>query len=224
VYGSLSPDEPPFTEESPYAPNSPYAASKASSDHLVRSFAHTYGLPVTISNCSNNYGPRQFPEKLIPLAILNARRGLPIPVYGDGGNIRDWLYVEDHCNALWMILERGRPGETYNIGGGNQPTNIEIVRQACEILDELLPGSPHRPHSSWITFVADRPGHDRRYAIDDAKLRTGLGWVPKESMESGLRKTIEWYLENDGWTAAALRSPGFDEWISRNYKNRGRGG
>jgi dTDP-glucose 4,6-dehydratase len=222
VYGSLSPDDPPFKEETAYAPNSPYAASKASSDHLVRSFAHTYGLPVTISNCSNNYGPRQFPEKFIPLTISNAQEGLPIPVYGDGGNIRDWLYVEDHCTALWKILEQGRPDETYNIGGGNQPTNIEIVKHACDILDELLPGSPHRPHSSLITFVPDRPGHDRRYAIDSSKIRAELGWEPQASMESGLRNTIQWYLDNHDWTVAAKRSPGYDEWIARNYESRGR--
>ncbi|WP_018231909.1 dTDP-glucose 4,6-dehydratase [Thioalkalivibrio thiocyanodenitrificans] len=203
VYGSLGTTG-LFTEETPYQPNSPYAASKAASDHLVRAWHHTYGLPVVTSNCSNNYGPCQFPEKLIPHMILNALDGKPLPIYGDGTNVRDWLYVDDHVRALVRILEQGRPGETYNVGGHNECTNMEVVTTLCELLDELLPESPHRPHKSLITFVKDRPGHDRRYAIDAAKIEKELGWTPEETFESGLRKTVQWYLENPEWWRRVL--------------------
>ncbi|MFN3920046.1 MAG: dTDP-glucose 4,6-dehydratase, partial [Methylohalobius sp.] len=188
-----------FTEDSPYRPNSPYSASKAASDHLVRAYHHTYGLPTLITNCSNNYGPYQFPEKLIPLMILNAVEGKPLPVYGSGLNVRDWLYVEDHCRAIERVLEAGRPGEVYNIGGGSEKTNLEVVTAICHILDELLPDSPHRPHQRLITFVADRPGHDLRYAIDFSKIQRELGWCPKESFATGLAKTVRWYLNNQDW-------------------------
>jgi dTDP-glucose 4,6-dehydratase len=198
VYGSLAPSAPAFREDSPYAPNSPYAASKASSDHLVRAWSHTYGLPVLTTNCSNNYGPFQFLEKLIPLMIHNALYGKPLPLYGDGLNVRDWLYVEDHCEAILAILERGRTGETYNIGGLNQQTNREVVAQICELLDHLHPAGA--PHDRLICFVADRPGHDRRYAIDCAKIQSELGWRPRESFSTGLEKTIRWYIEHDDWT------------------------
>jgi dTDP-glucose 4,6-dehydratase len=199
VFGSLSPTDPPFTETTPYAPNSPYSASKASSDHLVRAYFHTYGLPTLITNCSNNYGPYQFPEKLIPLTILNAIAGKPLPIYGDGQNVRDWLYVEDHCKAIDLVLNAGTPGETYNVGGAAERPNIWLVNKLCEILDELLPDSPHKPHANLITFVTDRPGHDRRYAIDFTKLQKELGWHPQESIESGLRKTVRWYIDNPEW-------------------------
>ncbi len=198
VYGSLGP-EGRFTEQRPYAPNSPYSASKAASDHLVRAWHHTYGLPVLTTNCSNNYGPYQFPEKLIPLMVLNALEGRPLPVYGDGCNVRDWLYVEDHCRAIQLVLERGRVGEVYNIGGDGERTNIEVAEALCALLDELLPESPHRPHGKLISFVADRPGHDRRYAIDAAKLRGELGWRPRETFETGLRRTVQWYIDNREW-------------------------
>ncbi len=198
VYGSLGP-EGLFTEETPYAPNSPYSASKAGSDHLVRAWHHTYGLPVLTTNCSNNYGPYQFPEKLIPLMILNAVAGRPLPIYGDGGNIRDWLYVEDHCRAIWRVLEAGIPGEVYNVGGNSERTNLEVVDRLCAILDELLPDSPHRPHARLKTFVTDRPGHDRRYAIDASKIKRELGWEPRETFDSGLRATVQWYLDNSAW-------------------------
>jgi len=194
VYGSLGPSDPAFTERSPCAPNSPYSASKAAADHLVRAYPHTYGLPVLTTNCSNNYGPRQYPEKLIPLAVANALGGKPLPVYGDGGNVRDWLYVEDHCEALRLVLERGRPGETYNIGGECEKKNIEVVRALCAILDEERPRK-QGGYAQLISFVADRPGHDRRYAIDIGKIRDELGWWPRESFESGLRKTVRWYLD-----------------------------
>jgi dTDP-glucose 4,6-dehydratase len=198
VYGSLGP-EGKFTEESPYRPSSPYSASKAASDHLVRAWHQTFGLPTLITNCSNNYGPYQFPEKLIPLTILNAVEGKPLPVYGTGLNVRDWLYVEDHCRAIEQVLKAGRPGEDYNIGADNEKTNLEVVTAICQILDEVLPDSPHRPHRKLITFVADRPGHDLRYAIDASKLKRELGWQPKENFESGLRKTVYWYLEHPDW-------------------------
>ncbi len=198
VYGSLGPTG-KFTEDSPYRPNSPYSASKAASDHLVRAYHHTYGLPTLTTNCSNNYGPYQFPEKLIPLMILNAVEGKPLPVYGSGLNVRDWLYVEDHCRAIERVLEAGRPGEVYNIGGGSEKTNLEVVTTICHILDELLPDSPHRPHQRLITFVADRPGHDLRYAIDFSKIQRELGWRPKESFATGLAKTVHWYLNNQDW-------------------------
>ncbi|MGZ9086727.1 MAG: dTDP-glucose 4,6-dehydratase [Rhodoplanes sp.] len=204
VFGSLDADG-RFTEESPYRPNSPYSASKASADHLVRAWHHTYGLPVLVTNCSNNYGPFQYPEKLIPVMILNAVAGKPMPVYGTGENVRDWLHVDDHADALWTVLRRGRVGETYNIGADSQRTNLEIVRLLCELLDELLPASPHRPHANLIRFVEDRPGHDWRYAIDAEKLRSELGWRPRHSLESGLRGTLAWYLENHAWCARALR-------------------
>ena len=198
VFGSLGPDG-KFTEESRYQPNSPYAASKAASDHLVRAWQETFGLPTVLSNCSNNYGPYHFPEKLIPLAILKALHGEPIPVYGKGDNVRDWLYVEDHARALNAILTGGRPGESYNVGGDGERTNLEVVTAICELLDEMLPNSPYRPHGSLITFVTDRPGHDRRYAMDWTKLEDELGWRPRESFETGLRKTVAWYLDNRWW-------------------------
>ena len=198
VYGSLGPTG-YFTEETPYAPNSPYSASKASADHFARAYHHTYGLPVLVTNCSNNYGPYQFPEKLIPLMILNAVEGKPLPVYGDGLNVRDWLYVEDHCRALRMVLHQARPGSEYNIGGNCEKTNLEIVHTICSIVDRLRPDLPHRPCHQLITFVKDRPGHDRRYAIDATKIRRELGWEPRETFETGLERTVRWYLENTTW-------------------------
>jgi dTDP-glucose 4,6-dehydratase len=201
VYGSLSPTAPAFTEETAFAPNSPYAASKAASDHLVRSFHHTYGLPVLTTNCSNNYGPFHFPEKLFPLVILNALEGRPLPVYGDGLQVRDWLYVADHCRAVSLALGRGRPGETYNVGGLNQTTNLEAVRLICSLLDARSPRKDAKPYASQIEFVADRPGHDRRYAIDCSKIGRELGWRPLETFEAGLAKTVDWYLANRPWCA-----------------------
>ena len=198
VYGSLGASG-LFSEESRYAPNSPYAASKASSDHLVRAWHHTYGFPVLLTNCSNNYGPCQFPEKLMPLTIVRGVAGKSLPVYGKGENVRDWLYVEDHARALIAVLQRGRPGEVYNIGGNAERRNIDVVRAICALLDDMLPGSPHRPHQDLISFVPDRPGHDQRYAIDASKLRNELGWIPKESFQSGLEKTVSWYLNNRSW-------------------------
>ncbi len=198
VYGSLG-AEGRFTETTPYAPNSPYSASKAASDHLVRAWHHTYGLPVLTTNCSNNYGPYQFPEKLIPLVTLKALAGEPLPIYGTGANVRDWLYVEDHCRAIWRVLEAGRPGEVYNVGGDSERTNLEVVDTLCALLDELVPDSPHRPHARLKTFVSDRPGHDLRYAIDATKLQTELGWAPRERFETGLRRTLQWYLDNRAW-------------------------
>ncbi|MFO1518596.1 MAG: dTDP-glucose 4,6-dehydratase [bacterium] len=219
VYGSLGPQDPAFEESTPYAPNSPYAASKAASDHLVRAYHHTYGLPTLLSNCSNNYGPYQFPEKLIPLTLLNALEGKPIPLYGDGLNVRDWLYVEDHCKAVAMILKKGKPGESYNIGGRSEKTNLEIVKLICAVLDEVRPDSPHRPHSSLIAFVKDRPGHDRRYAINCRKIETELGWEPEESFESGIRKTVRWYLDHPEWIQS-VKSGDYRRWIEQNYKER----
>jgi dTDP-glucose 4,6-dehydratase len=216
VFGSLG-DAGLFVEDSPYAPNSPYAASKAGSDHLARAWHHTYGLPVVTTNCSNNYGPFQFPEKLIPLMILNALAGKPLPVYGDGANIRDWLYVEDHADALRLVLERGRVGETYNIGGNAERKNIDVVRLLCSILDDLQPAGA--PHERLITLVADRPGHDRRYAIDCSKMRDELGWSPKESFETGLRKTVQWYLDNGDWLRGVTTGE-YRKWISLNYSER----
>jgi dTDP-glucose 4,6-dehydratase len=198
VYGSLG-DEGYFQEITPYSPNSPYSASKAASDHLVRAWHHTYGLPVLVTNCSNNYGPFQFPEKLIPLVILNAHAGKPLPVYGKGLNVRDWLYVDDHAEALRLVVSKGQVGETYNIGGHNERRNIDVVLTICRLLDELRPDSPHVPHERLITYVADRPGHDKRYAIDAAKIERELGWRPRETFESGLRRTVAWYLENEAW-------------------------
>ena len=215
VYGSLGPQDPAFTETTPYAPNSPYSASKAASDHLVRAWHHTYGLPVLTSNCSNNYGPYHFPEKLIPLMIVNALAGKPLPVYGDGLNVRDWLYVTDHCSAIRAVLARGRPGETYNIGGWNEKTNVEIVRTVCALLDELRP-DPAGPHARLITFVKDRPGHDRRYAIDARKIERELGWRPAETFETGLRKTVQWYLDHAAWVAR-VQSGAYREWVDRHY-------
>jgi dTDP-glucose 4,6-dehydratase len=198
VFGSLGPDG-RFSEETPYRPNNPYSASKAGADHLARAWHKTYGLPVVMTNCSNNYGPWQFPEKLIPLMILNAIEGKPLPVYGSGGNVRDWLYVGDHAAVLWAVVRQGRVGESYNIGGGEERSNVDLVRALCAILDEELPQSPHRPHERLISFVADRPGHDLRYAMDDAKIRRELGWRPAESLATGLRRTVRWYLDNRQW-------------------------
>lgn len=199
VYGSLGPSDPAFTETTPYAPNSPYSASKAGSDHLARAYFHTYGMPTIITNCSNNYGPYHFPEKLIPLMCINILLGKPLPVYGDGQNIRDWLYVEDHCRALDTVLQKGKPGETYNIGGNNEVKNVDLVTLLCELMDELAPDLPVKPANQLITFVKDRAGHDRRYAIDATKIRTELDWTPEETVEQGLRKTIQWYLNNQDW-------------------------
>jgi dTDP-glucose 4,6-dehydratase len=218
VYGSLGPLDPPFSETTPYAPSSPYAASKAASDHLVRSYGHTYRLPVTISNCSNNYGPYQFPEKLIPLIILNAQAGRRLPVYGDGQQIRDWLYVGDHCEAIHRILVHGRPGETYNIGGGNQPANLAIVETICDMLDEFQPTTEPRRHL--VQFVTDRPGHDRRYAMDIGKIRRELGWEPGHSMTAGLRLTVEWYLAHPEWVAAIEEQEEYHRWLEANYADR----
>ena len=198
VYGTLGP-EGFFLETTPYSPNSPYSASKAASDHLVRAWHHTYGLPTLVTNCSNNYGPYQFPEKLIPLMILNARDGKPLPVYGKGDNVRDWLYVDDHARALRLVLEKGQVGETYNIGGHNEKTNLEVVLTICSLMDELRPDSPHKPHKNLIKYVADRPGHDQRYAIDAAKIGRELGWEPRETFETGIRRTVEWYLSSEQW-------------------------
>jgi dTDP-glucose 4,6-dehydratase len=199
VYGALGPGDPAFTETTPFAPNSPYAASKAASDHLVRAFHHTYGLPALTTNCSNNYGPYHFPEKLIPLMILNGLDGKPLPVYGDGLQVRDWLYVGDHAEAIWLVLQQGRVGETYNVGGLNERPNFEVVRRICALLDEKAPRADGQPHSVQITSVADRPGHDRRYAIDCAKLQRELGWSPRESFETGLARTVDWYLAHRDW-------------------------
>ncbi len=221
VYGSLGLHDPAFSETTPYAPNSPYAASKAGSDHLVRAYAHTYGLPVTITNCSNNYGPRQHPEKLIPFMILNALDGKPLPLYGDGLQIRDWLYVEDHCAAILAVLRHGRPGETYHIGGDTNVTNRHVVEMLCAILDQLIPTSPHVPHAALIRYVADRPGHDRRYAMDTRKIRGEIGWAPSVTLESGLRKTVAWYLANPEWLAAMRQRPTFEAWLQANYATRG---
>jgi dTDP-glucose 4,6-dehydratase len=201
VYGSLAPGAPPFTEEHNYEPNSPYAASKAASDHLVRSYQHTHGLPTLTTNCSNNYGPYHFPEKLIPLVILNALEGKTLPVYGDGQQVRDWLYVEDHAAALWLVLEQGRVGETYNIGGLNEQPNLTIVKKICELLDRKSPRPDRQGHASQITHVTDRPGHDRRYAVDCAKIKRELGWAPRESFATGIEKTVDWYLRNRAWAA-----------------------
>ncbi len=219
VYGTLRPEDPAFHEDTRYAPNSPYAASKAASDHLVRAWVHTYGLPAIITNCSNNYGPYQFPEKLIPLMIANALKGKPLPVYGDGQQIRDWLFVLDHCRALRTVLEKGRVGETYNIGGGNQRSNLEVVKTLCALLDELVPESNCCPHLELMTFVEDRPGHDRRYAIDARKIESELGWRAEESFETGLRKTVEWYLANAAWVEN-VTSGAYLHWIERNYAAR----
>lgn len=220
VYGTLEPEDPPFSETTPYVPTSPYSASKAASDHLVRAYGHTYGLPATITNCSNNYGPFQFPEKLIPLMIMNAIGGRPLPIYGDGQQIRDWLYVEDHCEAIWKVVKDGIPGETYNIGGDNQPTNLTVVKTLCEIMDECVPKSEHVPHEELVTYVTDRPGHDRRYAMNIDKIREELNWEPRYSLETGLLKTVEWYLNHSEWIDAINEQTNYQEWIERNYEKR----
>ena len=219
VYGTLAADDPAFQEKTPYAPNSPYAASKAASDMLVRAWVHTYKLPALITNCSNNYGPFQFPEKLIPLMILNALAGKPLPVYGDGQQIRDWLFVSDHCSAISAVLANGRTGETYNVGGGNQRANLDVVHTVCALLDELRPDSSFVPHKQLITYVQDRPGHDRRYAIDARKIESELGWHAAESFETGLRKTVQWYLDNPDWLAD-VTSGAYQQWVTRNYAAR----
>lgn len=224
VFGTLSPDDPPFNEETAYSPRSPYAASKAASDHLVRAYHHTYGLPVTISNCTNNYGPYQFPEKLIPLIILHARDGKPLPVYGDGQQVRDWLFVDDHCEAIWQILREGKIGQTYAIGGDNQPANLVIVETICEIMDEVSGNSPHVPHRQLIKFVADRPGHDRRYDMDITKIRTELGWGPRQTLTTGLAQTVQWYLDHPDWVESVSRQADYQGWLQQNYESRGRQG
>jgi dTDP-glucose 4,6-dehydratase len=218
VYGSLAPGAPAFTETHPYEPNSPYSASKAASDHLVRAWHHTYGLPVLTTNCSNNYGPYHFPEKLIPLMIVNALAGKPLPVYGDGMQIRDWLYVRDHCSAIRTVLDKGRVGETYNVGGWNEKPNIEIVKTICALLDELRPDE-QGSYARLITYVKDRPGHDRRYAIDARKIERELGWRPAETFDTGIRKTAQWYLDNAQWVAN-VQSGGYREWLAKNYAAR----
>ena len=219
VYGSLGKNDPAFSETTAYAPNSPYAASKAASDHLVRAYCHTFGLPVLTTNCSNNYGPFQFPEKLIPLVTLNALEGKQLPVYGDGKNVRDWLFVEDHCSAIRAVLQNGRIGETYNIGGNSERANIDVVTTICDLVDEMRPGAAGTSRRKLITFVEDRPGHDRRYAIDAAKISRELGWKPAEQFESGLRKTVRWYLDNTSWVNS-VRTGAYREWIAKNYSER----
>jgi dTDP-glucose 4,6-dehydratase len=216
VYGSLGLNDPPFSEQTAYSPNSPYSASKAASDHLVRAYHHTYGLPTFTTNCSNNYGPFQFPEKLIPLMILNARKGKPLPVYGDGKNVRDWLYVIDHCEAIRVVLAKGVVGQTYNIGGWNEKQNIEIVTTICDMLDKFAPNDPVVPHKSLITYVKDRPGHDRRYAMDARKIERELGWKPQETFETGIQKTVEWYLNHESWIEE-VTSGSYRQWIAKNY-------
>jgi dTDP-glucose 4,6-dehydratase len=216
VYGTLRPDDAPFTEETPFKPNSPYAASKASSDHLVRSYRETYGLPVLTTNCSNNYGPYHFPEKLIPLLIVNALAGKPLPVYGDGQQIRDWLYVKDHCSAIRRVLEAGTVGETYNVGGWNEKPNIDIVRTVCRLLDGLRPRADGKPYVEQVTYVTDRPGHDRRYAIDASKIERELGWRPAETFDTGIEKTVRWYLDNQPWVAN-VQSGSYRDWVQKQY-------
>ena len=217
VYGSLSPTDPAFTETTPYAPNSPYSASKAGSDHLVRAYHHTYGLPVLTTNCSNNYGPYQFPEKLIPLVIANALAGKPLPIYGDGSNVRDWLYVGDHCSAIREVLAKGVTGEVYNVGGWNEQNNLSVVKHLCKLLDELSPRADGKSYADQITFVTDRPGHDRRYAIDARKLERELGWRPAETFETGMRKTVQWYLANGEWVRQ-VQSGEYQRWIETHYQ------
>jgi dTDP-glucose 4,6-dehydratase len=216
VYGSLSPTDPAFTEANTYEPNSPYSASKAASDHLVRAWHHTYGFPVLTTNCSNNYGPYHFPEKLIPLVILNALAGKPLPIYGDGQQIRDWLYVKDHCSAIRRVLEAGKLGETYNVGGWNEKPNLDVVHTICAILDQLRPKADGSKYASQITYVKDRPGHDRRYAIDASKLERELGWKPAETFETGIRKTVQWYLDHQEWTEGVL-SGSYRDWVKKQY-------
>jgi dTDP-glucose 4,6-dehydratase len=219
VYGTLGPEDPAFSEGTPYAPNSPYAASKAGSDHLVRAYFHTFGLPTLTTHCSNNYGPFQFPEKLIPLIILNALEGRPLPVYGDGRNVRDWLYVGDHCSAIRTVLTKGNLGETYNVGGNSERTNLDVVNTICNVLDELRPDASIGKRSNLIRFVPDRPGHDRRYAINSSKITTELGWQPTVRFEDGLRHTVQWYLENSDWVEN-VRSGSYREWLRRHYEER----
>lgn len=219
VFGTLSMDDPAFTEETPFAPNSPYSASKASSDHFVRAYHETYGLPTVITNCSNNYGPRQFPEKLIPLMTLNALAGKPLPIYGTGENIRDWLHVEDHCDAIYEVLTKGRVGQTYNIGGRAERNNLFIVNKICEVLDEIKPRSDGKSYREQITFVKDRLGHDLRYAINCSKIEIELGWKPKHKFEDGLKETIQWYLNNEDWVKN-IQSGEYQKWIEKNYKER----
>lgn len=216
VYGTLGPADPAFTETTPYAPNSPYSASKAASDHLVRAYHHTYGLPVLTTNCSNNYGPYHFPEKLIPLCLLNALAGKPLPIYGDGQQIRDWLFVKDHCSAIRRVLEAGKLGETYNVGGWNEKANLDVVQTLCSILDELKPKADGTSYKEQLTFVKDRPGHDRRYAIDATKLERELGWKPAETFDTGIRKTVEWYLQNQAWVNN-VTSGEYRNWVSKQY-------
>ena len=217
VYGSLKADDPPFAETNPYEPNSPYSASKAASDHLVRAWFHTYGLPVLTTNCSNNYGPYHFPEKLIPLVILNALNGKPLPIYGDGQQIRDWLYVSDHCSAIRRVLEKGQIGETYNVGGWNEKANIDVVKTICAVLDSLKPRTDGQSYAEQITFVTDRPGHDRRYAIDARKIERDLQWKPQETFETGIRKTVQWYLNNPVWIEGVV-SGSYREWLQKHYR------
>lgn len=219
VYGALEPDSPAFSETTPYAPNSPYSASKAASDHMVRAYRHTFGLPTLTTNCSNNYGPYQFPEKLIPLVLHRALRGEPLPVYGDGQQVRDWLYVEDHCHAVRQVLARGTPGEVYNIGGLNEQTNLSVVHSLCDLLDAARPRADGKSYREQITFVQDRPGHDRRYAIDPGKIQRELGWQPRETFASGLRKTVDWYLEHADWVAH-VTSGAYRDWNTRQYGSR----
>jgi dTDP-glucose 4,6-dehydratase len=216
VYGTLSADDAPFSETNPYEPNSPYSASKAASDHLGRAYHHTYGLPVLTTNCSNNYGPYHFPEKLIPLVIHNALAGKPLPIYGDGQQVRDWLYVKDHCTAIRRVLEGGRIGETYNVGGWNEKTNLEVVHTICDLLDELSPRQNRKSYKDQITFVKDRPGHDRRYAIDASKIERELGWKPAETFETGIRKTVQWYLDNQDWVQN-VTSGAYRDWVDKQY-------
>ncbi|PQA76213.1 dTDP-glucose 4,6-dehydratase [Rhodoferax sp. TS-BS-61-7] len=218
VYGSLAKTDPAFSETNKYEPNSPYSASKAASDHLVRAYHHTYGLPVLTTNCSNNYGPFHFPEKLIPLMIVNAQAGKPLPVYGDGQQVRDWLYVKDHCSAIRRVLEAGTVGETYNVGGWNEKPNLDIVHTVCALLDELKPRADGKPYQEQITYVTDRPGHDRRYAIDARKIEQQLGWKPAETFETGIRKTVQWYLDNPEWVGNVL-SGGYRDWVTQQYGN-----
>jgi dTDP-glucose 4,6-dehydratase len=220
VYGTLHAQDPAFEETTAYAPNSPYAASKAASDHLVRAYVHSYGFPAVTTNCSNNYGPYQFPEKLLPLMIANAVAGKPLPVYGDGRQVRDWLYVGDHCSALRAVLERGEIGETYNVGGRNEQANLDTVELLCRLLDEMLPQSPHVPHRNLVTFVTDRPGHDRRYAINATKIEQKLGWRPAETFATGLRRTVQWYLAHQDWVEQ-VTSGAYRQWIDLNYAQRG---
>jgi dTDP-glucose 4,6-dehydratase len=219
VYGSLGPDDAPFSETTAYAPNSPYSASKAAADHLVRAYHHTYGLPTLTTNCSNNYGPYHFPEKLIPLMIANALAGKSLSIYGDGANVRDWLYVSDHCSAIRCVLEKGLPGETYNVGGWNEKTNLEVVHALCDILDRLAPKGDAASYRSQITYVTDRPGHDRRYAIDARKIERDLGWKPAETFDSGIQKTVQWYLDHQDWVRD-IQSGDYLKWLERNYAVR----